>query len=706
MPLYGKKAYFYKMPLLTQLQFTSNTFFWLLGCLALGLAYAFVLYGSSAHLNKSIRGLLFALRALAVALISFLLFAPLIRTITRTIEKPLIIIAQDNSASVVVSKAGDFNENDYMRDLRALESSLSDDYDVRSFHFGTEINSGLDLQFKAPVTNIASVFKLIEDQFSNRNIGALIIGSDGIYNQGSNPEYDAKGLKAPIYTIALGDTIAKRDLLIPNINYNNITYLDNQFQMEVTVEAYQAKGSSSTLTVADRSGTVFSRQVSIHSDEFRLVVPVTLLARNKGIQQYTVSLSPITNELSVRNNRQTIFVEVIDGRQKVLIIASSPHPDLSALKQSIEINKNYAVKTSFADAVSKPEIDEAGLVILHQLPSIRDDAQPILKMLGSKPVLFVLGAQSNISSFSSSQSLLGITATGNTQEAIANFEPDFYAFILGDATKQRIRNLAPLLSPFGNYGLKGPASMLLSQQIGKLSTKMPLLVFGEDARGKTAVLAGEGIWRWRLEDFQENGSHEAVDELVIKTVQYLSTREDKRKFRVYSTKNTFDENEHILLNAELYNDAFELVNSPDVNISLTNKSGKSYSFIFSRTNNAYSLDAGLLPAGEYSYTARTSLGKEQHTALGQFVVTLQQAEFRQTKANHQLLFKLAQSGGKMIFPAQMQDIEKLIKENENVKTVSYEDRTYDEPIQFKTVFFIILALLSLEWLSRKRNGEV
>ncbi len=695
------------MPLLFQLQFTSLTFLWLLGCLALGIGYAFVLYGSSAHLGRPLRNSLFVLRTVAVTLLSFLLFAPLIRNVNTSLEKPLIIIAQDNSASILVSKTRDFNEKSYSGDLKELEKALSEDYDVRSFNFGPDVKGGLDLAFNAPLTDIAAVFKLIDDQFSNRNIGALIIGSDGIYNQGANPEYEAKGLKSPIYTIALGDTIAKRDLLISNVNYNNITYLDNQFQLEITVEAYQAQGSSSVLTVSDKSGTVFSRPVSVNSNEYRMLVPITLLAKNKGIQHYTIRLSPISNELSVRNNAQTIFVEVIDGRQKVLILANSPHPDLTALKQSIEVNKNYTVKVSFADEVSKPDMDEAGLVILHQLPSLSNSAQAILKMLPSKPLLFVLGAQSNVSAFSSSQSVMGVTTSGNTQEAIANFEPDFYAFTLNDANKQRIRNLAPLLTPFGNYGLKGPANVMMTQQIGKLVTKMPLLVFGEDAQRKVAVLAGEGIWRWRLEDFQENGNHEAVDELVGKTVQYLSTREDKRKFRVYSSKNAFDENEHIILNAELYNDAFELVNTPDVNISLSNKAGKSYSFVFSRTTNAYSLDAGVLPAGEYSYTARTELGTNKHAAAGQFVVTQQQAEFRQTRANHQLLYTLAQrSGGKMIFPGQVQDLAQLIKENENVKTVSYEDRKYEEPINIKLVFFIILTLLTLEWFSRKRNGEV
>jgi hypothetical protein len=695
------------MPLLFQLQLTNSSFFWLLGCLALGIAYAFVLYGLSNNLSKSLKNFLFGLRAIIITLIAFLLFAPLIKTIDRTIEKPLILIAQDNSSSILISKSADFNQQRYIEQIRELEKDLSDDYEVRTFNFDSKVKNGLDLKFDGKLTDISSLFKLIDDQFSNRNIGALILGSDGIYNRGANPQYESKNLRAPIYTIALGDTIAKRDLLIANVNYNAISYLDNDFQIEISLESYQAKGSTSVLSVSSSAGIVYSKPVSINADEFRQSILLTLPADRKGIQQYSIRLAPVARELSGVNNTQTIFVEIIDGKQKVLILANSPHPDITALKQSIEINKNYAVKVTLAADLLKPDIQEAGLIILHQLPSVTNNAQDILLQGADKPLLYILGSQSNIPAFVASQSVLGITSSGVIQEVTPVLKSDFYAFTLSDPNKLKISNFGPLLSPFGNYGLKGPGSVLISQKIGKLLTEKPLLVFGDDNQRRIGVLAGEGIWKWRLEDFQENANHEATDELIQKTVQYLSTREDKRRFRVYSSKNAFDENEQVVLNAELYNDTYQLVNTPDVNIALKSKSGKAYSYLFSRTSNSYSLNAGILPAGEYSYTAKTNLGKVSHQADGQFVVTEQQTEFKQSLANHQLLFTMAgQNGGKMLFPDQLKDLPGMIRANETVKTISYEDRKYEELINIKFIFFLIVALLSIEWFSRKRNGEV
>ena len=686
---------------------TGTTLLWLVGCLALGVGYAFLLYRWQSRLKGNVRNGLFVVRTLTVAAIAFLLFAPAIKISSKTAEKPLIILAQDNSASINISKPAGFNSKVYSEQFKALEKQLSEDYEVRSLSFGANVSQGLSFRFSDKLSNLSSIFKVIDNDFANRNIGAIVMASDGIYNQGGNPVYESKDLQAPIYTVALGDTIPKRDILISNVNYNNIAYLDNQFQIEVNVEAFQSRGSTSTLTVSDQSGSLFSRPVTVNQDEFRVMVPITLPAKRKGIQRFNINLSPLSNELSVENNRQTIFVDVIDGRQNVLIIANSPHPDIAALRQSIEINKNYDVQVSFADDVSAATINKAGLVILHQLPSANNSAQKILQQIAAKPVLFVLGAQSNSSTFSSSQSLLTINSSGSTQEVLAKVPSDFYAFTLTEISKNKILGFAPLIAPFGNYGMKGPGSVALTQQIGKVNTSMPLLVFGGDQQRKIGVLAGEGIWRWRLEEFQESNSHEAVNELVSKTVQYLSTRDGKRKFRVYPARNSFDENEHVILNAELYNDAYELVNSPDVNVSLKNKEGKSYSYLFSKSGNSYILDAGILPAGEYTFEARTRLGNKAHTAAGEFVIRQQQAEFQQTRANHQLLYSLSeQNGGQMIYPNQLGSLPELIKANENVKTIVYEDRKYEEAVNYKIIFFLILALLSLEWFMRKRNGEV
>jgi hypothetical protein len=176
---------------------------------------------------------------------------------------------------------------------------------------------------------------------------------------------------------------------------------------------------------------------------------------------------------------------------------------------------------------------------------------------------------------------------------------------------------------------------------------------------------------------------------------------------VYPSENVFDESENVILNAELYNDALELVNTPDVKIELKSDYGKNYSFLFTRSGQSYQLDAGALPVGEYSYTASVKLGNQPFTATGQLTVKPLDLETRQTAADHKLLQALAkQSAGQMLMPSQLGRLADIIHKNDNIKTVVYEDKHYSDLVDLKWIFILIVTLLSLEWFIRKREGEV
>jgi hypothetical protein len=176
---------------------------------------------------------------------------------------------------------------------------------------------------------------------------------------------------------------------------------------------------------------------------------------------------------------------------------------------------------------------------------------------------------------------------------------------------------------------------------------------------------------------------------------------------VFTSKSAYDENESIQFNGTLYNDSYQPVNEPEVKLLVKNEAGKVFNYIFSKTENGYQLDAGTMSAGNYSYLASAELGGKKFTASGSFYVNAQIAEFQQTTANHQLLNTMSkQSNGKLFMPENLLKIADDIAEHENIKTISYEDRKYDELISLKWLFGLVLILLSTEWFLRKRNGEL
>lgn len=690
--------------------FTLGSVFTFLGCLSLGVLYAWLLYGTHRNLAKRLKVTLFALRVLIVTIVAWLIFAPLIKVVSYTPEKPIVVLAHDNSISVSHIQGNGFNKTQYEKDLQTLASRLSDKYDVKIFNFSDSVNAGFNFTRQGKLSNASALIDRLNDELLNRNVGGVILASDGIFNRGGNPLYEIDKIKAPFYTIALGDTIPKRDLLVANVNYNNLVYLDNDFTLDVEIQAYDSKGETSQLNVFENGKKIKEVAFKIDAGSFVKVFPLKIKANKIGVQQYTVTVTNLKNEITVKNNSQTVFIEVIDARQKILLAAAAPHPDLATLRQAIERNQHYEVTLAIDEELEGVDVTKFSLAILYQLPHQRLVAAPLISRLTAAKISswYVLGAQTNVNAFNQVQKKINLSRSGGSiQEVFPYRAPNFTVFNLEENALAQLNSYDPLEAPFGTLNVNGSYTAVLNQRIGKINTPHPMLFFMEDQSGKTGVLLGEGIWKWKLEEAKDEKNYPLIQEIISKTVQYLSVKDDKRRFKVYTSKSTFEENEAIILNATLYNDAYEAVNSPDAKVQLKNAAGKLFNYTFSKFGAGYRLDAGMLPAGKYTYTASVTLGANAHQASGAFFVNSIVAEYQQTTANHQLLYTIAkQSNGKLFAPQSLLSIADEIEKSGQAKTISYEDRRYDELVSMKWLFIMIIALLTLEWFLRKRNGEV
>jgi len=688
---------------------TTEYSIWLIiPCLMLGIGYAMLLYFREKRFDfkKIIIRILFALRTTAIFLISFLLLSPLVMTRSRTTEKPLIIVAQDNSQSPVFCKDSANIRTNYTAELKELIAKLGDDYDVKTFTFGEKVTEGENFTFSEKQTDFSQLFDEIQARYANRNVGAVIIASDGLYNKGTNPLYLSGSLKYPFYTIALGDTNIQKDLIISRVNYNRISYLGNMFPLEIVITADKCSGQKATLTVTKGKENLYSKTIDINSGRYIETVQVQLEAKQPGMQHYRVSITPVDNEISLINNSQDVYVEVLDGREKILLLAGAPHPDVAALKQSIETSKIYQVDEFVADKFTKP-VKEYNLAILHQIPFKGKNYQALLQSIAENkiPVLFIVGASSDIVALNAMKTGLNIKqAAGKYDEAAPTIANDFALFTVSEELKKVSANFPALMVPFGEY-LKGNSlNVLMYQKIGSVQTQKPLLMFNTASDPKTGLIAGEGIWKWRLNNYLQTGNQTAFNELVNKIIQYLSVKVDRGRFRV-NVKNKFYENETVEFDAEVYNESYELVNDPEVKLSITNAENKTFPFTFSRTAHAYHISASVFPIGEYRFNAQVKAGSTVMQKSGAFSVVPVNVESLNLIADHQLMFSLSQkNNGKMLYPGQLSQIPDLLKARDDVKSVSYTKKRFSDMVNLFWVFGIIVLLLSAEWFLRKRFG--
>ncbi|HET9052748.1 MAG TPA: hypothetical protein VFM90_01145, partial [Cyclobacteriaceae bacterium] len=113
---------------------------------------------------------------------------------------------------------------------------------------------------------------------------------------------------------------------------------------------------------------------------------------------------------------------------------------------------------------------------------------------------------------------------------------------------------------------------------------------------------------------------------------------------------------------------------------------------------------GGLKEGIYKYTSFTTINGKEEKVRGQFLITAQQAELQNLTADFDLLRKLAHSTGGKFYTASATDkLQADLSKKEAVSVIHSEEK-FDNLLNLKWVFFLLLALVSAEWFLRKFYG--
>ena len=678
-------------------------------CLLLGVAYAWWLYrrGDDRFAwGPRLALLLAVVRALVVSLLAFFLLEPMVRTTVREVRKPVIVIAHDGSRSLTLAGDTAALRSTYGDALTDLTDRLGERYRVRTFTYGETVRDGLDLSQGDGISDIGGLFREVQDRFGGPDLGAVIIDGDGIQNRGRDPRSEAVRLGVPVYAIALGDTTVRPDLAVKGVEHNRYTYLGNDFPVRVRFQADHLRGRRASVSVKQDGRELFRTDVDINGDPWYGEVPLLLNAGTPGLQRYSVQVAASDQESSEANNAQDFFVEVLDDRRNVLIVAAAPHPDVAALRQALSGAEGYVTDVRVPANVPD-DLDEVDLLVLHGLPA---PGLPLTGLLercarAELPVLAIATAGSDLMAWSGMG--LGVQVKGRRTgytEAEARVAEDVSAFTLEDAQVQALQRFPPLQVPFAEYQAGPGAQVLLYQRIGVVDTRKPLLVLQQAGQRRMGALCGEGWWRWRMADSRADGQPVHFDALVRKVVQFLALQEDRGRFRV-TVEDLFAENEPVRMEAEVYNASYEPVEEVEVTVELTDEEGRRFPYTFSRSGSLHRLEVSSLPPGSYTYVAAADLGDERLTTSGTFTVQALRLEERRTVADHGMWHDLAAiTGGAVVAMSEVPSLEGALLERPEVAARSYEHDTFSALVDRRWIFFLLLALLTLEWALRRRAG--
>lgn len=692
----------------------NGLWLWLILSFLLAFVAAFMLYFRQKEIdfsqgNSWMKWLLPVLRATGIWLLLLLLINPLVRRTERRVELPVLLVAFDASVSLLSGSDSASLKKAIPAFASSIKEQLSEKFDLQFIQFGEKFrNADSEFSWNDKQTDISEVFDQSSLLYEGRNLQGLVLLSDGLYNKGQNPQFLAEKLGVPVFSVGVGDSSIRRDLRILSLRTNAMVYAGNRFPVEIDIEARKIPEGMSTLRISHNGSLVHSETVLINRENFNTRITVMIEAPAPGNQRYVVSLSPIQGEVTLANNQREFFMDVLEGRQKILLLAKSPSPDIGAYKRAIERNSNYELEVRMGpqayDPV-KPGIYD--LVIVAGLGSdVRQTALINQFTTNKQHWLGIVAVQPNISVLNTLASGLKITGLNNSfNEATPLLQNEFSYFEADKELMSRLQQLPPMLVPYGNYRSDEPAGILLTQKIGAVKTQYPLIYLQNREDMRHGLVLGEGFWRWQLNEFERFGDQRATDDLVGKMIQFLTRKNDRRPFRVKAVKRVVPENEPIRFSAEVYNQNQVAITTPEVRLTLISEDKKQYAFSFSRRTSDYELDAGRLPAGIYTYKASVNSGGKQLTEQGSIVVSKLEAETLRQSANFHLMRSMSASTGGRFYPLiNAEELIAKLKSSEEMAAVSYQSVRLSDMIQIQWLLFVIALILGVEWMLRRWLG--
>ncbi len=681
---------------------------WILACCAVGLVYAFLLYQKKSTWPRTTNWILFGVRFIVISCLSALLLSPFLRLVLNQVEKPIFVIAIDNSTSVI-GGIDSTSLSTITKQLDGLSSSLAaKDITVEKRTLTNEdLTSFESTSFDVKTTNLSSLMREWQTEFEGKAFAGALIVSDGIYNQGMAPQY--LNFVNKVFTLGIGDTIPVKDLILNNVQYNKIAYQGNLFPVRAEI-INQGIGTGEIEVKVLKAGEIVGSQLlQIRNSNELLTADFKIPAEQKGLQHYIVEVENHIEETIVSNNRQDIYIDIVEGKEKILIASGAPHPDIKALKAAISKNENYEV-TTYIPTVDKELPTEVFDLVIFISPFERQRRLTALLERVNKESMsawYILGSGTMWEEASNQSQLFKITRSRNESDQVRPaYNEAFQLFSFEDEWKGILNSYyTPVTVPYGDYQLSGGVAVALFQKVGAITTPRPLWFFSQNQLPKQAVTLGEGIWQWRMQEFSRTDNYQAFDNLVLKTVQYLSSKEDKRKFRVYTTKAEFFDNEQIIFQTETYNDVFEPIFGTEVDLKLTYADGSinTYNYSTAPGNTRFRLNS--LKDGIYKFEAAAQVNGRRELATGQFTIRKLDLENLQLTADFNVLRELASSTGAKFYSSE--ELEELTADLTNMEPKGriYSSENYLPIIHLWWIFALLLLLLSGEWFTRKYSGS-
>lgn len=653
------------------------------------LSYVFYYFNKNTYLPKVIKKVLFFFRAIVLSILGFFLLQPYVFTQQEQKYPSTIVFALDASESVVQA----FGKDSLQQLAQQLKQIKIPNTQVALHYFGGEVLDTLPQQ-SLKTTDFSKLFNYTNNAYPSGSLGALVVLSDGIINQG-NPITQLAHIDCPVYPILIGDSSVQQSITIQHLIHNPTTYLNNEFPLEFQVLLKNYRKQSFQLEVYFADSLVQQKQISSKNKLEWLNHSTFIKAVNEGVHAIKIVVKNKQNQIV---KTKTSWIKVLNQKKQLAFVYAQAHPDIAALKGIVKTNDQFEFKDIDLKKDVADQLINIDVLIIHgNIPP----QNPIWKIVESKKINFLF-IPNPFESYNYQNPYFTLHNNPNFIQEVFAYPNHQNAIVT--LNSQKFNLLPPLFSAKTTAVIQGTPIPLLYSKIGLVETKQALLHLSKFDEQKFGVFYANGFWKWALQEVNTGDNKEkAVNYLMLNVLNFLSLTTQNDRLSVKFPENSY-ENEQLKVQAHYYDLNYQKPPNAQLTIRIQSDNiQRTASFNF--VNQQHQVNVGNLPPGLYSYKVSALYQTDSLTVNGKFTVMEQKIELEDLEARwNDLAYLAKKQDGETFLPHQIKDLEAALK-NQSYFETNFTKQQKTDLLDWWIFYVLVVLLLVLEWTFRRYYGE-
>jgi uncharacterized membrane protein len=683
------------------------------------------------------------------ALVLLLLWQPAVLVAELRPQQNIIAVLVDDSRSMTIADSGATREQQAVKALEGgVLDALGKKFQIRLYRADGQLShiSKLD-ELKAsppaPATHIGDDLKELASEAADLPIGAVVLLSDGADNSGGidlDTISTFRSRRIPVHTVGFGQQQVPHDVEINDAVVVPRALADSRLAAKVSFHQRGYAGQKAMLTVRDGGKVLASRQITLASDGETQNEMLLFNSGDAGAKTLQFSIDPLPGEENRNNNSVYRLVNVESSKRRILYIEGEPRWEYKFIRRAEQDDRIVTIvsmlRTSenkiYRQGIDNPKeladgfpstVDDlfgyqaimiGSVEASYFTPAQRELIQQFVDRRGGG--LLFLGGRASLADggwgASNLADLLPVVlpnkkGTFHRDPATVSLTPAGAESIVTRLVEDPAGNVErwkklPYLMDYQEAGTPKPGAVVLAEMTAG-NKKMPLLITENYGRGRTAVLATGGTWRWRMSQPLDDRTHE---EFWQQLLRWLVTDTPGRVVASVPSQMLFDDG-HVHLSADVRDKNYLPAGDAHVEAHILGPGGTAAQIDMTpdpNTPGTFRAEWTADLPGSYLTEVTATRDKEE---LGRDVLTFARmdgvAENFHTGQNRELLEKLSdETGGRYWTPQNVSRLPSEISYSEAGITVRDTKQLWNMPI----IFLLLLALPSAEWLLRRKWGVV